>query len=225
MECYNTTVFFFNHDWNFKVRIASQETSDVPKSFLSSSRRVRVTSPSSQIHLKFSRVESMSSHDLLESSQTRFTRTVESLGFLGLQARVKLNFTLFVCLFLLWNGAQKCYKMAPGKFDNGAQHAIKWCPISYKMVTNVVLARSIAGDLYLRFLWKRFALYTCLFHSQSFQQVYHNIAASVATKGVRKGGGVGINPPPLSLIFYKNFITFARRLSVFAYFLLVNLST
>ena len=31
--------------------------------------------------------------------------------------------------------------------------------------------------------------------------------------------------PTLSLIFYKNFITFARRLIVFAYFLIVNLST
>ena len=39
-----------------------------------------------------------------------------------------------------------------------------------------------------------------------------------------RGGGWSY-PPPLSLIFYKNFITFARRLSVFAYFLLVNLST
>jgi len=34
----------------------------------------------------------------------------------------------------------------------------------------------------------------------------------------------GLNPP-LSLIFYKNFITFARRLIVLAYFLIVNLST
>jgi len=36
--------------------------------------------------------------------------------------------------------------------------------------------------------------------------------------------GVGVNPP-LSLIFYKNLITFERRLKVFAYFLLVNLPT
>ena len=39
-----------------------------------------------------------------------------------------------------------------------------------------------------------------------------------------RGVGVGVKTP-LSLIFYKNFITFARSLSVFAYFLLVNLST
>ena len=43
-------------------------------------------------------------------------------------------------------------------------------------------------------------------------------------QGRTQGGVLGLNPP-LSLIFYKNFITFARRLSVFAYFLLVNLST
>jgi len=51
----------------------------------------------------------------------------------------------------------------------------------------------------------------------------HNILDS-EIKGVRKGEGLELKPP-LSLIFYKNFITFARRLNVFAYFLLVNLST
>ena len=43
-------------------------------------------------------------------------------------------------------------------------------------------------------------------------------------KGVRKGG-VGVKPPPLSLIFYENLLPAQRRLIVFAYFLLVNLST
>jgi len=38
-------------------------------------------------------------------------------------------------------------------------------------------------------------------------------------------GGLGLKKKPLSVIFYKNFISFARRLIVFAYFLLVNLST
>jgi len=57
------------------------------------------------------------------------------------------------------------------------------------------------------------------------RQNYHRkVFAIVLNKGVRKGG-VGVKTPPLSLIFYKNFITFATRLSVFAYFLLVNLST
>jgi len=44
------------------------------------------------------------------------------------------------------------------------------------------------------------------------------------TEGRMQRGGLGLKPP-LSLIFYKNFITFARLLIVFAYFLLVNLST
>ena len=40
----------------------------------------------------------------------------------------------------------------------------------------------------------------------------------------RTQGGVGVRPP-LCLIFYKNFITCAKDFIVFAYFLLVNLST
>jgi len=43
--------------------------------------------------------------------------------------------------------------------------------------------------------------------------------------GVRKGRGLGINPPPLSLTFYKNFISCVKEINCFAYFLLVNLST
>jgi len=46
-----------------------------------------------------------------------------------------------------------------------------------------------------------------------------------SAKGVRKRGGVGVNPPPLCLIFYKLLLPAQRRLIVFAYFLLVNLST
>jgi len=41
-------------------------------------------------------------------------------------------------------------------------------------------------------------------------------------KGVRKGLGL---TPPLSLIFYKNFIICAKEIIVYAFFLLVNLST
>jgi len=43
-------------------------------------------------------------------------------------------------------------------------------------------------------------------------------------KGVRKGG-FGVKPPPLELDILQKLITFAKRLIVFAYFLLVNLST
>jgi len=45
------------------------------------------------------------------------------------------------------------------------------------MVPNV-LASLIAGYLYLSFFTMYF---TCLFHSQSFQQAYPNLAASVVT--------------------------------------------
>jgi len=49
---------------------------------------------------------------------------------------------------------------------------------------------------------------------------YHQLLARAYARGA-----FWVNPPPLSLIFYKNFISFARRLSVSALFLLVNLLT
>jgi len=49
-------------------------------------------------------------------------------------------------------------------------------------------------------------------------------ASSGISKGVRKGGGVGVKPP-LELDILQNFITCAKEIIVFAYFLLVNLST
>jgi len=54
-------------------------------------------------------------------------------------------------------------------------------------VPNVVLASLIAGFSYLSFFHLHF---TCLFHSQSFQQVECNLAASVATSGVTDEGRV-----------------------------------
>ena len=44
-------------------------------------------------------------------------------------------------------------------------------------------------------------------------------------QGRTQGGLVGLNPPPFRLIFYKILLPAQRRLIVFAYFLLVNLST
>ena len=44
-------------------------------------------------------------------------------------------------------------------------------------------------------------------------------------QGRTQGGGFGVKNPPLSLIFYKILLPAPRRLIVFAYFLLVNLST
>jgi len=42
-------------------------------------------------------------------------------------------------------------------------------------------------------------------------------------KGVGKGGGLWLKPP-LNTIFYKILLPTQRRIVVFAYFLLVNLS-
>ena len=53
--------------------------------------------------------------------------------------------------------------MAPKKLENGAQHAMKCCRISQKMVPSVVSTRLIAGYLCLCFLSLNF---TCVFHSQ-----------------------------------------------------------
>ena len=54
---------------------------------------------------------------------------------------------------------------------------------------------------------------------------YAGAATCYIARAYARGGlGLGIKPP-MSLIFYKNFITFERTLIVFAYFLLFNLST
>ena len=63
-----------------------------------------------------------------------------------------------------------------------------------------------------------------------FQSIYPNLSwlqygvFCLVYKGVRKGG-FGVKPPPLELDILQKLITFAKRLIVFAYFLLVNLST
>jgi len=46
----------------------------------------------------------------------------------------------------------------------------------------------------------------------------------VNTKGVRKGF-LGVNPPPWAWYFTKYLLPAQRKLNVFAYFLLVNLSS
>ena len=61
--------------------------------------------------------------------------------------------------------------------------------------------------------------------------IFRSVSASTRVlalcyKGVRKGGLGGLMlKKNLELDIFKNFITFARRLIVFTYFLLVNLST
>jgi len=65
--------------------------SDVPELFLSSESHKPFESEPSQGHLKFLQVKSESSHDLLQSSQGRVTRTVESLRVIGFQAQVNVE--------------------------------------------------------------------------------------------------------------------------------------
>ena len=52
----------------------------------------------------------------------------------------------------------------------------------------------------------------------------HPLHPHLLHKGRTQGEGFGFNPPPLSIIFYKTLLPTQRRLIVFAYFLLVNLS-
>ena len=76
----------------------------VPESFLSSQSHEPFESESRQSHLKFCRVVSDSSHDLVESGQSRVTRMVESLRVIGLQARVNVEsykFQTFLIYFWL----------------------------------------------------------------------------------------------------------------------------
>ena len=45
-----------------------------------------------------------------------------------------------------------CSKIEPDKLENGAQHAMKWRPISQKMMPSLVLTSLIEDYLYLSFL-------------------------------------------------------------------------
>jgi len=66
------------------------------------------------------------------SSQSGVTKTVESLRFIGLQARVMVESHeishFFYYIFYATKWRPTCCKMAPDKLENGAQHAIKWRP-------------------------------------------------------------------------------------------------
>jgi len=94
-------LLWLNYQWCVRVIFVESE---------SQAPRVRVES---------SKIYSSRSRDLVESSQSRVTRTVESLRVIGLQARVNVESyeisRFFFNIFLLWNGAQ---------------HAMKWRPTS-----------------------------------------------------------------------------------------------
>jgi len=75
--------------------------SDVPETFLSSQNHKPFESESSQLHLKFFRVRVMT-----WSSQSRVTKTVDSLLVIGLQARVSvvsshMKFHIFSITFFM----------------------------------------------------------------------------------------------------------------------------
>jgi len=73
---------------------------DVPESFLSSQRHKPFKSESSEIS---------SIPVMTWPSQSRVTRTVESLRVIGFQARVNVvskEIWHYCCVFLLWNGAR-----------------------------------------------------------------------------------------------------------------------
>jgi len=70
---------------------------------------------------------------LVESSQGRVTKTVESLRVIGLKARVNVESNeishFFDFIFYVMKWRPSCYKMATGKLGNSAQYAIKWRPV------------------------------------------------------------------------------------------------
>ena len=92
--------------------------------------RVRVTCPSSQSRVRVIKIFFYSIHGLVESSQSRVKRTVESVRVIGLQARVNVEshevLHFFYDIFYAMKWRPTCYKMAPDKLENGAQHAMKW---------------------------------------------------------------------------------------------------
>jgi len=100
------------------LSILAVYSSDVLKSFLSSQSRVRVTSPSRQGYLNYFRVESeqvmtWSSRVKVESQElsSHLEWLVCKLVSMSSSCQRRWNWTFFLWLFLLWNGAK---------------HAIKW---------------------------------------------------------------------------------------------------
>jgi len=94
--------------WCVRVIFNESESSQSHKPF---------EAESSQSHLKFFRIESESSHDLVESSQSRVTRIVEWLQVIGLQAGVNVESHdishFFYDIVLQWNGAQNGIQYHP----------------------------------------------------------------------------------------------------------------
>jgi len=98
--------------------------SDVSESYLSSQSHKPCESDSSKTF-------SSLSHDLVESSHENCGVTSSHWFASSGQCRVTRNFTFFLH-FLAMKWHPTYHKMAPNKFENGAQHAMKWRPISYR---------------------------------------------------------------------------------------------
>jgi len=64
------------------------------------------------------------------SSQSRVTRAVESLVCKLESISSHTKFHVFSTTFFPMKWRQTCHKISPDKLENGAQHAIKWRPIS-----------------------------------------------------------------------------------------------
>jgi len=123
--------------------------------------RVRVTSPSSQSHLKFFRVESW----LTRVESQELPSHLESLVCKLESMSSQVKFHIFLMSFLAVKWHQTRYNMMPDKLENGAQHVIKWHLIILKMVPNIVLTNWLHVIFYLSLN------FACLFHSHSFPQV------------------------------------------------------
>jgi len=93
--------------------------------------RVRITSPSSQSHLKFFRfivrVMTWSSRIKVESKElsSRFESLVCNLESMSSFTKFHVSSTRFFSM--KWRPI--CHKVVPDKLENGAQHAMKWHPI------------------------------------------------------------------------------------------------
>ena len=106
---------------NFAVRLSLPLTSDVPESFLSSQSHKPFESESSQSHYNFFQVESWLTRVRIESQE--LSSHFESLVCMLESMSSHIKFQFFSDILMPWNGAQR---------------AIKWCPISKTMLPNML---------------------------------------------------------------------------------------
>jgi len=149
-----------SHFWRVRVESKSQAL------------RSRVESESSKIFSNRVRIESWLGRVESESSHKNCRVTSSHWFASSSKCRITRYFTFFLrhCFAMKWR--PKWYPISPDKLDNSAQHAMKWRPICWKMVSSVALACLTADYSYLNFFSLHF---TCIFHSQSFQKSSPNL--------------------------------------------------